>query len=415
MPSTRHAAFQILSRWERSPGHVYAEALIAEHFEQHSHSTQDAALIKTMVLGVLQSRSILDHWIDQWSKGKVSNNTRRLLRIGLYQVLFMRVPDHAAVNETVALSRNRSETKFVNAILRRATREKDSALAAQESLPAHIRFSLPEFIIKRWTSNFGSKTTVDIGQVINSPAPLFMRLNKLKPDATTHLPEDASPSLTDDRFYRLESLPSKFLDDGYGYIQDPSTAMACDLLAPAPNDKILDACAAPGGKTCLLAEKMDNSGSIIAGDSSESRLNTLAANIHRLGVTNTATCLVDWTKLAPSDVNKSFPHQFDKILVDAPCSNTGVLRRRHDARWRISPESIEAITRIQSVVLTNILPLLRAGGHLVYSTCSIEPEENQDLVQELLTNHQNLALVRENTLLPTPEHDGAYAALIVRN
>ncbi|MEM9281623.1 MAG: transcription antitermination factor NusB [Verrucomicrobiota bacterium] len=415
MPSSRKAAFEILSQWKKSPSHVFAEPLLAEYNKNTFLSAKDAGLVKALVLGVLQTKSVLNYWIDEWATGKVSASTRTLLQIGLYQILYLRIPDHAAVNETVALSEKRSVTKFANAILRRATREKSQVLRRTEELPLHIRYSLPSFIISRWNKHFGACITKRICALANQPAPLTMRLNALNAGDQIAIPEDASPMPAEHRFLRIKSIPHDILNAGQGYIQDPSTALACDLLSPSPGENVLDACAAPGGKSCLLAEHMNNQGILIACDSSQPRLATLTENLHRQNVTIASTCRIDWTQLTPSIIKESFPHPFDKILVDVPCSNTGVIRRRHDVRWRLTPESFDTMAMLQEKILLNVFHLLRPGGYLVYSTCSIEPEENERLVARALKNLPKHSLLRDHTLLPTQDHDGAYAALIARH
>jgi 16S rRNA (cytosine967-C5)-methyltransferase len=413
MNHSRAAAFHVLSRWDSSPEHVYVDALLAERLKKVPLSDKDASLARVLTLGVLQNQSLLDHWIDEWRRGNVSKKVRILLRLGLYQILFLRIPDHAAVNETVSLAKGARERNFINAILRRATRERDELLSARDQLPLHLQYSLPAFLVEKWSDRYGATAAKQLCDLINEPAPLFLRMNGLKPDALSRLPEDATPFPPDSRFFRVPSPPLEFLQNGYGYIQDPSTTTACDLLSPQPGDKVLDACAAPGGKTCLLAELMKGEGTIIACDSSETRLETLRDNINRLGVTNAATCQLNWADVSKSEIRQSFPHRFDKILLDAPCSNTGVMRRRVDVRWRISPATIKAMTQLQALLLDRVLMLLNPGGTLVYSTCSIESEENEQMVAATIARHSDLSLVKEESLIPTVDgSDGAYAALI---
>ncbi len=190
-------------------------------------------------------------------------------------------------------------------------------------------------------------------------------------------------------------------------MQDPSTALACELLAPQPGDRVLDACAAPGGKTAYLAELMQDQGAILAVDRDEQRVQRLEENLTRLGISSAKTQVHDWSGTPPTE-------HFDRILVDAPCSNTGVMRRRVDVRWRLQPADFTRMPREQLAIVRAVLPLLKPGGTLVYSTCSLEPEENGQLVRQLLEEFPALQLEEERAILPWRDGlDGAFAARLV--
>jgi 16S rRNA (cytosine967-C5)-methyltransferase len=189
-------------------------------------------------------------------------------------------------------------------------------------------------------------------------------------------------------------------------VQDPSTLFAVDLLAPKPGERILDLCAAPGGKTTYIAQRMNNDGLVVASDSSNDRLELLRENCDRLG----ATC-VEITA-----ANSLLPREFDRVLVDAPCSNTGVLRRRVDLRWRVTPEEFTRLQGEQAGVLRRAAAFVKPGGVLVYSTCSLEPEENRGIVDAFLQEHPAFTLEEAGDVLPMRDGcDGAYAARLVRN
>jgi 16S rRNA (cytosine967-C5)-methyltransferase len=197
----------------------------------------------------------------------------------------------------------------------------------------------------------------------------------------------------------LASLGS--LQDGWFYVQDPGTLLAVAQLDPRPGETILDLCAAPGGKTTLIAQRMANRGRIVARDNQPERLKRLEENCRRLG----ATC-VDFSATSP---------EYDRILLDAPCSNTGVLRRRVDLRWRLEPAEIARLAKAQAALLSQAAPTLKPGGTLVYSTCSLEPEENQQVVQSFLETHPAFKLKTERELLPYIEAvDSAYVATLTR-
>jgi len=208
--------------------------------------------------------------------------------------------------------------------------------------------------------------------------------------------------------------PADALAIGDCYVQDPSTAIACQLLDPKPNEKILDACAAPGGKTGYIAQLMENRGSIVASDREPQRLHLLEENLARLGGQVARIVRQDWTKQPISkEVSQTAP--FDRILIDAPCSNTGVMRRRVDARWRLKPADFSRMQARQIQIARAVIPLLKPAGVLVYSTCSLEREENEDVVQALLREMSILRLEEERFSLPFRDNfDGAYAARLCR-
>jgi 16S rRNA (cytosine967-C5)-methyltransferase len=197
--------------------------------------------------------------------------------------------------------------------------------------------------------------------------------------------------------------------DGWFYVQDPSTLLASQELDPQPGENVLDLCAAPGGKTTLLAQRMQNCGCILAQDIHPDRLQLVRDNCARLGVTNVESRLVSDSDAATAR------HKFDRVLVDAPCSNTGVMRRRVDLRWRLRPEEIQRLSADQLELLRRAAGQLKPGGTLVYSTCSLEPEENQAVVEKFLAEHCEFRLDRERTLLPFVDGvDGAYVARLIR-
>jgi len=216
-----------------------------------------------------------------------------------------------------------------------------------------------------------------------------------------------------DGFFQVDSPPRDWLEQGRVYVQDPSTAMACDLLAPSAGDTVLDACAAPGGKTAYLAQLMGNEGQITACDLSPRRLDRLSGNLRRLGVKNTRVMEFDMT----SDRTPPWgAARFDRILLDVPCSNTGVMRRRVDVRWRLEPWNIEELNVQQVQILSKALLLLKPGGTLVYSTCSLDHDENQGVLDQTLANHPHIKLVSTQEVTPWKDgFDGAFAGKLVRS
>jgi 16S rRNA (cytosine967-C5)-methyltransferase len=212
-----------------------------------------------------------------------------------------------------------------------------------------------------------------------------------------------------DDIYQVEEIPQPLLDAGVGYMQDPATLRACDLLGVKPGHLVLDACAAPGGKTAYLAQQMGSEGKLIATDSHPARLERLRENLARLGANRVTSQLADWTQPV-----EGLP-RLDRILLDVPCSNTGVLRRRVDLRWRLRPEVFGEMAALQLTLALNALQHLRPGGRAVYSTCSIEREENEAVVDQLLAKDPSLERKEVVSLLPHRDGvDGAFAALLVK-
>lgn len=404
--NVRRAAVSALRAW--SKGHVYADTLVERHSHRNHLSQADRGLLNSIILSVLRNRRLLDHWIGLLRKGKLDHETRDVLRIGLSQLLILGIADHAAVNETVECARV-PVRGLINAVLRRAVSGRKRLLRDMEELDPAIRYSHPDWMWNRWKKEYDAEAASILMAWNNEPAPSYLRLNPLKPadpDFTAE-PVEEHPG-----FLKIDGpVPTAFLDAGHGYITDPSTAGAIKLLAPRPGETVLDACAAPGGKAALIAAEMRNDGHLLCTDLNEKRLPRLSENLSSLGVTISATAAFDWTAKAPAE----WHDKFDAILLDVPCSNTGVLRRRVDARWRLTPAQITELTGIQSRILRNALPCLRRGGRIVYSTCSIEAEENDQLIKSFLGDHPDFDLRDSSRSLPFRDNtDGAFAALLMR-
>ncbi|MGY8687289.1 MAG: transcription antitermination factor NusB, partial [Verrucomicrobiales bacterium] len=272
MPNARLLALQLLKTWDRSQS--YAQDLLGTAFEKTALATNDRALVQHLLFGVLRHRRMLDHWIGHLREGKLDDDTRSLLQLGLFQLFHTRIPDHAAVNETLRLASQRSRG-LANAVLRRATRERDALEALAAAAPAPLRHSLPDFLHEKWLAQFGEEETEKLCQWSQTPAPNYLRRNDLRPEAKALINDHGlKPAQVDERedFYEVSEIPQAIIDAGAGYIQDPATVHAVDLLAPKSGHRVLDACAAPGGKTAYIAQLMGNEGTFIATDSLEDRM-----------------------------------------------------------------------------------------------------------------------------------------------
>ena len=390
-------------------------------------------MVQEMVFGVIRNLILLDTWIDEKAtRPPGKTRARTMLRLGLYQIAFMdRIPEHAAVHETVATARDlrlHTQAGFINAILRGFLREKESFLKRLEDWKTsqpQVAYSHPNWLFKKWKNQFGANEANELLQWNNQIPSSYARWNPLcgtleelelawNEEGVTRK-EVCFTWSEGIKMYRIISLPKQpdkleSFKRGPFYLQDPSTLLAVTLVNAKPGEAILDTCAAPGGKTCAMAAQMENSGTIVAADPDQGRLRRLRENMERLAVSNaTMTANVNNT-------SKDHSKSFDAILIDAPCSNSGVMRRRLDVRWRLSSQEIKSITEQQMGILQENSKLLKPGGRLVYSTCSLEPEENHQIVAKFIKENALFQLTDEQQLTPF-EHgvDGAYAAKLVLN
>ena len=402
----RQAAVSALRAWAK--GQDYADTLIERHAQRRKLSSADRGLLQAILFGVLRHRRLLDHWIGKLRDGKVDAETRDILRVGLVQLLILGLPDHAAVNETVEAGKA-SVRSLINAVLRRATVARKPLLEEISEVPQPVAHSHPDWLYNRWRAAFGTRNAISLMEWNNLPAVNYFRVNPLV-SASESLP--GTPLENAPGFYQIEgSLPSALLASGSVYIQDPATRHCVELLDPQPGERILDACAAPGGKAFLIAAALGSAEGLVCTDSNEKRLPRLEENLTRLHAGHATIAVHDWTRPAPAEWHNSF----DGILLDVPCSNTGVIRRRVDVRWRLQAPDIDKIAITQRKILENSLVCLKPGGRIVYSTCSIEHTENLDLIEAFLADHPEFELIATRDALPFRDQtDGAFAARLER-
>ena len=406
--SARGVALAALRTWRTKK--QFADAVISNALSETALQPADRAFAVELFYGVLRNLTLLDFWIAALRRGHVDVDLRDLLRLGLYQVFITKTPEHAAVYETVETAPKRQRA-IVNAVLRSAVRDRQKLQERANSQPLHVRASHPGFLIERWEEQFGSDAAEALCAWNNQPPPIYARINRLRIDRRTFVERyrnaRALPNVSS--FVELSS-PAVALNQGDCYVQDPSTSIACELLQSKPGERILDACAAPGGKTAHIAEVMENQGLIVGCDREPARLNLLDENLTRLGVQIAKIVCHDWTKpIIQKEILSAAP--FDRILIDASCSNTGVMRRRVDVRWRLKPADFVRMQMRQVQIARAVFPLLKPGGVLVYSTCSLEREENEDVVQQLLGAMSILQLEEERRSIPFQDNfDGAFAA-----
>jgi len=413
-PSARQIALAALRLWRREKR--FADAIISQLLARADLILSDRAFVLELFYGVLRNLTLLDFWIGCLRGSRVESNVRDILRLGLYQLFLLNTPEHAAVHETVALAPQKQHP-IVNGVLRAATRQRSELLVQADAQPLFVRTSHPQFLVERWRQHFGAEHAEELCKWNNRPAVMYARINRINIDPEIFLQRypDSRRLPGNPDFVEFGTLPAAALELGHCYIQDPSTVIASQLLDPKPGERILDACAAPGGKTGLLAQLMQNQGTIIARDRDSERLQVLKDNVARLGATIVHALRHDWTHdRLPKEIVSIGP--FDKALVDAPCTNTGVMRRRLDVRWRLRPEDFSQMPNEQFRITRAAVQLLKPGGVLVYSTCSLEPEENEEVARRLLAELPGLGLESERDSLPFRDgFDGAFAAKLVRS
>ena len=343
-------------------------------------------IVYTTIRRIRPLRKILGALMKQWPKGELE----ALLYIGAAQILYMPdVPDFAAVSETVEAAKgceNPSIAKVVNGVLRNVIRRREEFEKMIADAPLEERESFPTALVRRWERRFGAENAARLCAWHNTPAETFIARR------------DGS-FVKLERGQRVEDIPG--YADGDFIVQDPGTRLAIELLGPKDGERILDACAAPGGKTVQIAWR---GASVVACEVNPKRRRRLEENLARL-------------KLGVEIIPELPASQtFDKVLVDAPCSNTGVLRRRPDARWNWNEEKLAALVKLQADILDACATRVAPGGVLVYSTCSNEPEENEAQVTAFLARHPEFSLEESRESIPfDSETDGAFAARLRRN
>jgi 16S rRNA (cytosine967-C5)-methyltransferase len=436
----RGLAIKILNRIDRTD--AYLERLLDNEMKSAELKGQDKALLYEIVHGVVRWQGRLDWILNGFYKGTFSKaipNLKNALRVALYQVMFLdRVPDYAAVNEVVEFVKRLQGQKpadLVNAVLRNIIRSKNAIRypEPEEDLTGYLAayYSHPSWLVKRYVQRFGREETEKLLFTNNEKPFLTLRINalKTKPDDFKQLLESVHLNYRQGvylpEFFKLQNLTNitawEYYSKGFFNIQDESAGLACRLLDVQEGFRILDMCAAPGGKTAYIAALIHSRGEVVAIDRFESRLKLLQKNMERLEVDCVRTVALDALEY------HSLP--FDRILVDVPCSGTGTLSKKPDIKWRRDIFDIRDLNKIQLNLLSKAATLVKKDGVIVYSTCSIEPEENFEIVKEFLSKENNFKLesakrifpdeiVDENgciqTLPQKHKMDGAFSAKLVR-
>jgi len=416
----RHIAFAILR--ESGTGKITLDKSL-EH--QDSNITElppkDRALCHAIVFGVLRHRGRIDHLIRAFSSrpfDRMDDAVIEILRIALFQMVYLdRVPDFAAIDTAVEFTKQKigkKSTGFVNAVLRQAARaHRDTGIPSKEDqffTHLTVACSIPKWLGSRWAAAFGKEKTLALATSLLDIPPLTLRVNTLKTDRRTLADLLArSGQETQETLFSSEGLhlagPGLFISELQGFeegmfqVQDEAAQMVSQVLNPRPGERVLDACAGLGGKTCHIAQIMENRGQIVAGDTEAPKLERLAAEAGRLGISIIEGMTMDVSKATVKETGG----YFDRVLVDAPCTGLGVVRRNPDTRWKRTIKDIQRMAARQRKILNAAASLVAPGGTLVYAVCSCEAEENEGVIEPFLAKRKDFSPDAKGMALAVPE------------
>ena len=428
---TREIALKILYKIDKED--AYSNIELNEQIKQNRKNLteKDIGLISEIVYGVTTWKLTLDEIIKKYSKikiKKISPWILNILRMGIYQIIFLdKIPKSAAVNESVNLAKrygHSSSSNFVNAILRKIEKnDYEEFFKIKDDIERISKTtSMPKWIVEELMKNNDEKEVEQICNNSNIKPKITIRVNTLKTNKQELIKklrekniECKEPQEKLDDFLILEKVKNienvNGFKQGYFTIQDISAGQTAKILNPQPGELVLDACSSPGGKTTYIAELMKNKGKIEAWDIHEHRTKLVEQNAQRLGINIIETKVKD-----ASLYDESLKEKFDKILLDVPCLGIGVIKRKPDIKWQRKPEDIEKITEIQKKILNNCSKYLKKDGAMVYSTCSILKEENQDVVDEFLKENSGFYIESNEVrnILPNQEEDGFFICKIYK-
>lgn len=399
--NARAAAVEALLQVSLNEG--YSNIVLDKTLKKYEFDRRDRALASILFYGALEKRITLDYYISQFLKHPqytLSEPAKEILRTAVYQMVFLeKIPSSAAVNEAVELAKiHRVSPGFVNGVLRNLIREKDSLVLPEgNSLQAlSVRYSVPSELIRLWISSYGESTTIKILESFSKKADIFLRINSTK--------------VTDEEFingfpkeFRLEKVEglehsckvtgggdvtmTSAFEEGLFHVQDISSQYLCGLVDPRPEEKVIDVCAAPGGKSFTMAEMMGNTGKVYSYDLYKGRVKLIRSGAYRLGLKNVLASMRD----ALSDTCEL--SDADRILCDVPCSGFGVIRRKPEIRYK-DLSQLDDLNRIQYEILSKSSAFLKEGGVLVYSTCTLNPAENNRIADRFLEEHKDFIPLR---------------------
>ncbi len=438
MDKARETAMKVLYAVHENG--AYANVALVEALRGTQLDDLGRRFATELVYGAVKAGDTLDWMIGQYTKRplrKMAPYVRAVLRLGIFQLFFLeKIPASAVCNESTELMKKYGHigtARFVNGILRTAAREPERTRIAEgkdEAEYLSLAFQHPLWLVRRWLRAFGREETERLCNFDNAPAVLSLRANLLRTTrdelmdrlrgegAEVHPSEWTPEGVLCTEHGALDTSSS--LREGLFQVQDESSMQVAHVIAPEPGEFVLDMCSAPGGKTTHLAERMKNRGRIVALDIYDAKLARVEENAKRLGIS-----IIETRRLDAREAGKVFKKQADRVLLDAPCSGLGVLRRRPDARWRKSAEEIGRLPMLQRELLESAAQAVRPGGIIVYSTCTIEPVENEELVRDFLATHAEMEQETTGAYLPCrpskndmvqfyPQRDGIDGFFIAR-
>ncbi|KIL50422.1 16S rRNA methyltransferase [Jeotgalibacillus alimentarius] len=399
--SLREAALHILDQIDKNQS--YSNLLLNHAIQKFNISKKDTGLLTEITYGTIQRKMTLDYYLEPFLKKKVEGWVRNLLRLSLYQMIYLdRVPERAAIHEAVEIAKKKGHkgiSGMVNGVLRSIQRQGVRPLdeLSDPVIKISIETSHPEWLVKRWAEHFGLEKTremcernliapVQTARVNTSRISRSEVIDMLKQEGV-----EASESTIVPAGIRVKKgniAHTVAYKEGYISVQDESSMLVAYALGAVPGESILDMCAAPGGKTTHIAESLNNEGEVLALDLHEHKIKLIKENADRLKLGNVKAEAMDGRKL-----NEHYPdRQFDRVLVDAPCSGLGVLRRKPDIKYAKREQDLESLSRIQQELLHSAVGSLKKGGTLVYSTCTVDKEENEGTVNRFLADHPEMEL-----------------------
>ncbi len=392
----REAAVKILQQIENN--NEYASLALKKSLSYYLNDIKEKSLATELVYGALRYKMLLDYIRDRYSKipaNKMDEVVILILRVSIYQIMFCdKIPDSAACNEGANLTKTFkkfSATSFVNGLLRTIAKNKNLIKYPEDEVRRlGIIASFPKNILEIFINDYGFDKAKAIVEQSNITKPISYRINGLKAPKDFQIPE-------------LINAPEQeqLFKDGIVTIQDKGSVLAVDALSPGSDEKILDLCAAPGGKTCYISEKMENTGKVTACDIHEHRLELIKNTATRLGATNIDVILNDATLY-----KEEWKQKFDRVLTDVPCSGLGVISSKPDIKWR--KHKFDELCEIQLKILLNGMEYVKNGGVIVYSTCTVHKAENEEIVEKALSIKKNFVILDQKQLFPCDENDGFF-------
>lgn len=401
MISERKIAHDILTKISKDKS--YSNLELDKHLK--GVDSRSRGFITNLVYGTISNRTRIDYIISAYSSvpvNKISPDVLEILRMGIYQILYTdKIPLYAIVNESVELSRLKSVKGFINGMLRNIARNSKPVNYPKDFAEfLSVYYSCPKWICDMWIKTYGKKQAEDLIKSTNNPPPLCARVNTLKISVSDFCEKyDAKKDELTDCGVIFDNSLNISDDEGHKnglfYIQDTASQLPCEVLAPTENDVVFDMCAAPGGKTTYLAQIMQNKGKIYAFDIHPHKIKLIENTASRLGLENITAQVKDGSALDENLVGRA-----DKILLDAPCSGLGIIRRKPEIKFDKTPDDIKSIVKLQADMLETASKYLKCGGHMVYSTCTINEDENEKQIQNFLENHKNFTLqsIRTNNV-----------------